>query len=60
MHEQWIMQSITNIREEPENSELSYVLYEDICKSFEGDTMIAVEAPTGTELSVRTVEQVIE
>ncbi|GFY75301.1 transcription factor E2F4 [Trichonephila inaurata madagascariensis] len=57
LHEQWIMQSIRNIREEPENSDLSYVLYEDICNTFEGDTMIAVEAPIGTQLSVNAIEQ---
>ncbi|GIY91010.1 transcription factor E2F4 [Caerostris darwini] len=57
LHEQWIVQSICNIREEPENSDLSYVLYEDICKSFDGDTMIAVEAPAGTNLSVNALEQ---
>ncbi|GFT20051.1 transcription factor E2F4 [Nephila pilipes] len=57
LHEQWIMQSICNIRDEPENSDLSYVLYEDICNTFEGDTMIAVEAPIGTQLSVNAIEQ---
>lgn len=59
LHEQWIVQSISNIREDPENSELSYVLHEDVCNSFsEGDTMIAVEAPIGTQLSVLGPETV--
>ncbi|XP_055941211.1 transcription factor E2F5-like isoform X2 [Argiope bruennichi] len=57
LHEQWIMQSICNIRDEPENADLSYVLYEDICNAFDGDTMIAVEAPIGTQLSVNAMEQ---
>ncbi|XP_015922658.1 transcription factor E2F5 [Parasteatoda tepidariorum] len=57
-HEQWMIQSISNIRDEPENNELSYVLYEDICNAYEGDTMIAVECPVGTELSVQNVEVV--
>ncbi|CAL1295332.1 unnamed protein product [Larinioides sclopetarius] len=51
------MQSICNIRDEPENADLSYVLYEDICNAFDGDTMIAVEAPIGTQLSVNAIEQ---
>lgn len=59
LHEQWIMQSISNIREDPENAELSYILHEDVCNSFEGDTMIAVEAPIGTQLSVLCPDQVL-
>ncbi|KAG8196510.1 hypothetical protein JTE90_012324 [Oedothorax gibbosus] len=57
-HIQWITQSICNIRDEPENSDLAYVLYDDICDTFEeGDTMLAVEAPIGTDLSVNSIEQ---
>lgn len=57
--EKWIMQSIYNIRDDPENTELSYVLHEDICNNFDGDTMIAIEAPIGTQLSVFAPEQVV-
>ncbi|XP_054723934.1 transcription factor E2F4-like [Uloborus diversus] len=60
LHQQWIMQSICNIREDPENAELAYVLYDDICNGYGDSTMIAVEAPLGTQLSVSTTDQVDE
>ncbi len=34
------------------NKQLSYVTSEDICGSFEGDTLLAVQAPQGTQLEV--------
>lgn len=46
----WIRQSIKNIYED--RGELSYVNQEDICNSFKGHTVLAVQAPSGTQLDV--------
>ena len=31
---------------------LAYVTHEDICKCFKGDTLLAIQAPSGTQLEV--------
>lgn len=49
---QWVSQSIKNITEDNQNQPLSYITHKDICSSFEGDTLLAVQAPTGTHLEV--------
>ena len=49
---QWVQQSIKNITEDSTNEKACYVTHEDICKSFEGDTLLAVQAPHGTQLEV--------
>uniref|UniRef100_A0A8C6UIR2 E2F transcription factor CC-MB domain-containing protein n=1 Tax=Neogobius melanostomus TaxID=47308 RepID=A0A8C6UIR2_9GOBI len=46
----WVRQSIKNIYEDC--SALSYVNQEDICNSFSGHTLLAVQAPSGTQLDV--------
>lgn len=51
-HKQWVQQSIRNIADDVENRRMSYVTYNDICSCFEGDTVLAVQAPSGTELDV--------
>ncbi len=38
--------------EDVSNQHLSYVTHEDICSCFEGDTLLAVQAPNGTQLEV--------
>lgn len=45
-------QSIKNITEDISNSHLSYVTHEDICSCFKGDTLLAIQAPNGTQLEV--------
>jgi hypothetical protein len=55
---QWMQQSIHNITDDVENYHLAYVTHEDICRCFEEDTMLAIQAPSGTELEVPSVEQV--
>ena len=49
---QWVQQSIKNITEDSSNDKACYVTHEDICKSFEGDTLLAIQAPHGTQLEV--------
>lgn len=41
-----------NVSEDPENEQLAYVTYEDVCRSFKGDTLLVVQAPSGTQLEV--------
>lgn len=33
-------------------STLAYVTHEDLCKCFKGDTLLAIKAPSGTQLEV--------
>jgi hypothetical protein len=53
-----MQQSIHNITDDVENCHMAYVTHEDICRCFEEDTMLAIQAPSGTELEVPVVEQV--
>ncbi|XP_071344418.1 transcription factor E2F5-like [Trachinotus anak] len=46
----WVEQSIRNTREDCSN--LTYVNHEDICNCFSGHTLLAVRAPSGTQLDV--------
>lgn len=36
----------------------AYVTHEDICRSFRGDTLLAIQAPSGTQLEVPIPEVV--
>ena len=56
-HFQWVHQSITNITEDSTNEKALYVTHEDICESFEGNTLLAIQAPNGTQLEVPIPEQ---
>ncbi|XP_050399425.1 transcription factor E2F4 isoform X2 [Patella vulgata] len=51
-HKLWVQQSIKNVTDEVTNTRLAYVTHEDTCKCFSGDTLIAVQAPSGTQLEV--------
>ena len=55
----WVQQSLKNVSEDPENEQLAYVTYEDVCRSFIGDTLLAVQAPSGTQLEVPIPEEVL-
>ncbi|XP_035508476.1 transcription factor E2F4-like [Morone saxatilis] len=46
----WVEQSIRNTTEDCSN--LTYVNHEDICNCFSGNTLLAVQAPSGTQLDV--------
>ena len=37
---------------------LAYVTHEDLCKCFQGDTLLAVQAPSGTQLEVPIPDKV--
>lgn len=47
-----VHQSIRNVQDDQENSRLAYVTHEDLCKCFKGDTLLAIKAPSGTQLEV--------
>ncbi|XP_034414135.1 transcription factor E2F4-like [Cyclopterus lumpus] len=46
----WVEQSTRNTREDC--SDLTYVNHDDICNCFSGHTLLAVQAPCGTQLDV--------
>ncbi|XP_021515910.1 transcription factor E2F5 [Meriones unguiculatus] len=48
----WLQQSIKNVMEDSINNRFSYVTHEDICTCFNGDTLLAIQAPSGTQLEV--------
>ncbi|XP_071381277.1 transcription factor E2F4-like isoform X2 [Centroberyx affinis] len=48
----WVEQSIKNTTEDSKNSPLAYVNHDDICSCFNGNTLLAVRAPCGTQLDV--------
>ena len=49
---QWVQQSIRNVTDDITNHQLLYVTHDDICGSFEGDTLLAIQGPNGTQLEV--------
>ncbi|KAK7080133.1 Transcription factor e2f4, partial [Halocaridina rubra] len=51
-HKQYVQQSIKNITEDLSNYKMAYVTHDDICSYFEGDTLLAIQAPSGTQLEV--------
>ena len=54
----WVQQSLKNVSEDSENEQLAYITYDDVCKSFKGDTLLAIQAPSGTQLEVPIPEAV--
>jgi len=56
----WVQQSLKNVSEDPENDQLAYATYEDVCHSFRGDTLLVVQAPSGTQLEVPIPDTVSE
>ncbi|KFQ68135.1 hypothetical protein N335_11992, partial [Phaethon lepturus] len=54
----WLQQSIKNVMDDSTNYQypfkliVSYVTHEDICNCFNGDTLLAIQAPCGTQLEV--------
>jgi len=51
-HKQWATQSIKNILEDVSNFNLAYTTHNDICSVFPGHTLLAIQAPDGTQLEV--------
>ncbi|XP_051879196.1 transcription factor E2F5-like isoform X2 [Pristis pectinata] len=52
----WLQQSIENITDSTHNNRLAYTTHEDVCNCFQGDTLLAIQAPSGTQLEVPTPE----
>ncbi|XP_058876262.1 transcription factor E2F5-like isoform X2 [Acipenser ruthenus] len=52
----WLQQSIKNVSDDPTNSRFAYVTHDDICNCFSGDTLLAILAPSGTQLEVPVPE----
>lgn len=48
----WVQQSIKNTTEDTDNFSFAYVNHDDICKCFNGNTLLVVLAPHGTLLDV--------
>ncbi|XP_016330644.1 transcription factor E2F5-like [Sinocyclocheilus anshuiensis] len=48
----WVQQSIKNVTDDSLNSPLAYVTHQDLCNCFKGDTLLAIRAPSGTQLEV--------
>ena len=58
LHKSRVQQSIKNVTEDVSNHRLAYVTHDDICSCFGGDTLLAIQAPTGTQLEVPVPEGV--
>ncbi|XP_008284991.1 transcription factor E2F5 [Stegastes partitus] len=48
----WLEENIKHLNRDPITSNYKFVTHEDICSAFSGDTLLAVIAPTGTQLEV--------
>ncbi|XP_026875463.2 transcription factor E2F4 isoform X1 [Electrophorus electricus] len=55
----WVQQSIKNVTDDSQNSPLAYVTHQDLCSCFKGDTLLAIRAPSGTQLEVPIPESVV-
>ncbi|XP_072520013.1 transcription factor E2F4 [Salminus brasiliensis] len=55
----WVQQSIKNVTDDSQNSPLAYVTHQDLCNCFKGDTLLAIRAPSGTQLEVPIPECVV-
>jgi len=54
----WVQQSLKNVSEDPDNERHAYVSHEDICSCYQGETILAIQAPSGTQLEVPPPEVV--
>ncbi|XP_030221149.1 transcription factor E2F4 [Gadus morhua] len=54
----WVQQSIKNVTDDSHNSPMAYVRHEDLCGAFKGETLLAIRAPTGTQLEVPVPEPI--
>ncbi|KAL6480637.1 hypothetical protein MHYP_G00116700 [Metynnis hypsauchen] len=52
----WVQQSIKNVK--VKKNTLAYVTHQDLCNCFKGDTLLAIRAPSGTQLEVPIPESV--
>uniref|UniRef100_G3PKY1 E2F/DP family winged-helix DNA-binding domain-containing protein n=1 Tax=Gasterosteus aculeatus aculeatus TaxID=481459 RepID=G3PKY1_GASAC len=54
----WVQQSIKNVTDDSNNSPYPS-LHEDLCGAFNGETLLAIRAPIGTQLEVPIPESVL-
>jgi len=48
----WVQQSLKNVSEDIDNEKHAYVSHDDVCKCYQGETLLAIQAPSGTQLEV--------
>lgn len=48
----WVQQSLKNVSEDPENEQHAYISHDDVCGCYKGETLLAIQAPSGTQLEV--------
>ncbi|XP_054622581.1 transcription factor E2F5 [Dunckerocampus dactyliophorus] len=48
----WLEETTKRLKHDPISSNYKFVTHEDICNAFSGDTVLAVVAPSGTQLEV--------
>ena len=48
----WIQQSLANVCEDSENEKHAYVSNDDVCGCYDNQTLLAIQAPSGTQLEV--------
>ncbi|XP_027877197.1 transcription factor E2F5 [Xiphophorus couchianus] len=53
----WVEENIKHLNHDPDICAYKFVTHEDICNSFSGDTLLAVVAPSGTQLEVPRPER---
>lgn len=58
IHTQWIKQSIKNVEEDAEGKKHMYITYEDLKDLFSDEFILAVQAPSNTQLNAPKIEQV--
>lgn len=46
----WVQQSLKNVSEDTDNEAHAYVLHDDICRCYQTETLLAIQAPSGTQL----------
>lgn len=60
MHTQWVKQSIKNVQCDSLNRRYAYIKYEDLKEIFQEEFILAVQAPSDTQLNVPTIESVCD
>ncbi|XP_013873772.1 transcription factor E2F5 isoform X2 [Austrofundulus limnaeus] len=49
---EWLEENINHLNHDPGTIAYKFVTHEDVCSAFNGDTLLAVVAPSGTQLEV--------
>ena len=51
-----VHQSIRNVTDDADNHRLAYITHEDVCRCFPNNTLLSIQAPSGTQLEVPVPE----